>query len=185
VRSESILWTSSLNDALFSFPLVALAFLSQFNMLAVHASLANPTRARVLAVINRAILCCTVVFSLFGSAGYLYERASGGSAAKRARKGDVNYTASGAQRSERGKATSTTLLRSRSRALLRSHATSLARKGDVDYTASLALSRAASFARYFARAERRRQLHCFARALARCFVRTLLRSWSWSNPTLI
>ncbi|GMI23358.1 hypothetical protein TeGR_g4161 [Tetraparma gracilis] len=72
VRSESILWTSSLNDALFSFPLVALAFLSQFNMLAVHASLANPTRARVLAVINRAILCCTVVFSLFGSAGYLY-----------------------------------------------------------------------------------------------------------------
>jgi len=53
VREESILYTTSVEDALFSFPLVALAFLSQFNMLAVHASLENPTRARVLAVINR------------------------------------------------------------------------------------------------------------------------------------
>jgi amino acid permease len=72
IREESILTTSNIEDALFSFPLVALAFLSQFNMLAVHASLENPTRARVLTVINRAIIACTLVFTVFGISGYLY-----------------------------------------------------------------------------------------------------------------
>jgi hypothetical protein len=64
--------TSSPYDAAFSFPLVALAFLSQFNMLSVHASLKDPTRPRVTSVINGSIATCTALFLLFGAAGYMY-----------------------------------------------------------------------------------------------------------------
>ncbi|GMI45988.1 hypothetical protein TrCOL_g5832 [Triparma columacea] len=64
--------TSSPYDAAFSFPLVALAFLSQFNMLSVHASLKDPTRPRVTRVINGSIATCTALFLLFGAAGYMY-----------------------------------------------------------------------------------------------------------------
>ena len=70
---DDVLWsTSSWKDALFSFPLVALAFLSQFNMLSVHSSLINPTRPRLLKVIYGSIGTCTILFLLFGTAGYLF-----------------------------------------------------------------------------------------------------------------
>ena len=67
-----MLTTHSWSSATFSFPLVALAFLSQFNMLSVHASLTDPTRVRLLTVINGSTGICTVLFLIFGLAGYLY-----------------------------------------------------------------------------------------------------------------
>lgn len=70
---DNVVYTSSDPfDSLFSFPLVALAFLSQFNMLSVHSSLQNPTRKRLQSVIHLAIGACTVLFLAFGISGYLY-----------------------------------------------------------------------------------------------------------------
>ena len=71
-KNEAVLTSSDPFDSLFSFPLVALAFLSQFNMLSVHSSLQNPTRARLQKVIHLAIGACTVMFLAFGVSGYLY-----------------------------------------------------------------------------------------------------------------
>ena len=73
LNSETVMLTThSWSSATFSFPLVALAFLSQFNMLSVHASLTDPTRSRLLSVINASTGICTVLFLVFGVAGYLY-----------------------------------------------------------------------------------------------------------------
>ncbi|GMI14955.1 hypothetical protein TrLO_g10415 [Triparma laevis f. longispina] len=72
LKGNVLLVTDSVYDCTFAFPLIALAFLSQFNMLSVHASLYNPTRERLLKVIVACVGTCTVLFLLFGIAGYMY-----------------------------------------------------------------------------------------------------------------
>ena len=69
---QVLIYTDSPYDGFFSFPLVALAFLSQFNMLSVHASLKDPTRNRLITVIFWSVLTCTFIFLLFGTSGYMY-----------------------------------------------------------------------------------------------------------------
>ena len=69
-NDDALWYTTDIYSMLFTFPLIALAFLSQFNMLTVHSTLFDPTRPRVKTVINTSILTCMVMFLVFGSAGY-------------------------------------------------------------------------------------------------------------------
>ncbi|GMH84019.1 hypothetical protein TrST_g10466 [Triparma strigata] len=72
LEGNVLMVTESFYDCTFAFPLIALAFLSQFNMLSVHASLYNPTRRRLLTVIISCVSTCTILFLLFGISGYMY-----------------------------------------------------------------------------------------------------------------
>jgi amino acid permease len=62
----------SIAGCLYAFPIIGLAFLSQFNVISVHCALVDPTRRRVRRVIDDAILLSLVLMYVFGLAGYLY-----------------------------------------------------------------------------------------------------------------
>jgi len=62
----------SISGTLFSFPIITLAFLSQFNIISVHCALADPTRKRVRQVIDGAVGISFLLMYLFGIAGYLF-----------------------------------------------------------------------------------------------------------------
>jgi len=64
-------WTNDFSDVVFAFPIVGLAFMCCFNVLAVHGSLENPTRPRVRMVLHRSVGICVVLFSLVGFCGYV------------------------------------------------------------------------------------------------------------------
>ena len=52
-------WSTNIEDWIFAYPIVVLAFLCSFNVLSVHCSLVNPTRQRVKIVLdNSMLLCC-------------------------------------------------------------------------------------------------------------------------------
>jgi amino acid permease len=50
-----VLWSNSLDDILFAFPIITLSFLSIFNVLPIQGSLIQPSRGRILLVIDGAI----------------------------------------------------------------------------------------------------------------------------------
>ena len=62
----------SVHDLLFSFPLVTLAFLCHFNIIAIQNALKQPTRERTQKLIRYAILASFALMYTFGLAGYLY-----------------------------------------------------------------------------------------------------------------
>lgn len=67
-----VLWSNSLDDILFAFPIITLSFLSIFNVLPIQGSLIQPSRGRILLVIDGAIGSSFVITLLFGMSGYLY-----------------------------------------------------------------------------------------------------------------
>jgi amino acid permease len=72
-EEDSILYfTQQPSDILFAFPIIALSFLSHFNILSVQANLVQPTRERTRLVIRTAVLGCGFLMYLFGLGGYVY-----------------------------------------------------------------------------------------------------------------
>jgi amino acid permease len=67
-----LLWTSSIGDVLFAFPIIILSFMSIFNILPIQGALIQPSRGRVLLVIDGAVASCFLMTLPFGLAGYLY-----------------------------------------------------------------------------------------------------------------
>lgn len=67
-----VLWTGSLDDVLFAFPIITLSFLSIFNVLSIQGSLMQPSRGRILLVIDGAVGTSFFITLLFGMSGYLY-----------------------------------------------------------------------------------------------------------------
>jgi amino acid permease len=74
--SPLLLWSTSFGDILFSFPIIILSFLSIFNVLPIQGSLIEPSRGRMLLVIDGAVGSCFVLMLIFGLAGYVYAGAS-------------------------------------------------------------------------------------------------------------
>jgi amino acid permease len=66
------LWGDDLKDVLFAFPIIILSFLSIFNVLPIQGNLIRPSRARMLGVIDGAVVACFILMLIFGLAGYLY-----------------------------------------------------------------------------------------------------------------
>ena len=62
----------SVHDVLFSFPLVTLAFLCHFNIIAIQNALKQPTRERTQNLIRYAIGASFALMYTFGLGGYLY-----------------------------------------------------------------------------------------------------------------
>jgi amino acid permease len=67
-----LLWTTSLGDALFAFPIITLSFLSIFNILPIQGALIDPSRPRIKGIISGAVGSSFVLMWLFGVSGYLY-----------------------------------------------------------------------------------------------------------------
>eukprot|EP00980_Cylindrotheca_fusiformis_P016128 scaffold4790_cov98-Cylindrotheca_fusiformis.AAC.12 len=67
-----MLWTDSLEDVLFAFPIVTLSFLSIFNILPIQGSLIQPSRGRMVQVIDGAVGISLLITLVFGMSGYLY-----------------------------------------------------------------------------------------------------------------
>jgi amino acid permease len=67
-----LLWSSSFSDILFAFPIIVLSFMSIYNVLPIQGALTQPSRSRVLLVIDGAVGSCFVLTVVFGLAGYLY-----------------------------------------------------------------------------------------------------------------
>lgn len=67
-----LLWTSSMSDVLFAFPMINLSFLCVFNVLPVQAALMQPNRRRMQHVIDGALGTAFVIMVPFGICGYLY-----------------------------------------------------------------------------------------------------------------
>eukprot|EP00980_Cylindrotheca_fusiformis_P016126 scaffold4790_cov98-Cylindrotheca_fusiformis.AAC.10 len=67
-----LLWTSSVSDVLFAFPMINLSFLCVFNVLPVQAALIHPSRRRMQYVINGALGTAFLIMLPFGIYGYLY-----------------------------------------------------------------------------------------------------------------
>lgn len=61
----------SVQDALFSFPIVMLAFLCQFNVLSIQNTLQRPTRQRMAQVIGMSVGASLILMYLFGLGGYM------------------------------------------------------------------------------------------------------------------
>lgn len=73
---EILIVTSNLGDALFSFPIIMLSFLSSFNVLPIQSALIEPTKQRVSSVISGAVTACFALMYLLGLSGYLYAGSS-------------------------------------------------------------------------------------------------------------
>lgn len=65
-------WSTNFEDVLVAFPIFTLSFLSIFNVLPIQNALLQPTRLRMLLVIDGAMLSCFVLTLVFGLAGYIY-----------------------------------------------------------------------------------------------------------------
>eukprot|EP00577_Skeletonema_sp_RCC1716_P007079 CAMPEP_0113376668 /NCGR_PEP_ID=MMETSP0013_2-20120614/2750_1 /TAXON_ID=2843 ORGANISM="Skeletonema costatum, Strain 1716" /NCGR_SAMPLE_ID=MMETSP0013_2 /ASSEMBLY_ACC=CAM_ASM_000158 /LENGTH=561 /DNA_ID=CAMNT_0000258761 /DNA_START=89 /DNA_END=1774 /DNA_ORIENTATION=- /assembly_acc=CAM_ASM_000158 len=61
----------TVQDVLFSFPIVMLAFLSHFNILSIQNTLNRPTRQRMKNVTGMAIIASCLLMYLFGLGGYM------------------------------------------------------------------------------------------------------------------
>ena len=70
--SPLLLWSTSFGDILFAFPIIILSFLSIFNVLPIQGSLIQPSRGRMLLVVDGAVGSCFALMLVFGLAGYLY-----------------------------------------------------------------------------------------------------------------
>mmetsp|Transcript_16254 Transcript_16254/g.29356 ORF Transcript_16254/g.29356 Transcript_16254/m.29356 type:complete len:541 (+) Transcript_16254:338-1960(+) len=66
----------SLQDALFSFPILSLCFLCHFNIISIQNALHEPTRQRIQNLTKYAILASFLLMYSFGLGGYLYARSS-------------------------------------------------------------------------------------------------------------
>lgn len=62
----------SLQDILFSFPIVMLSFLCHFNIISIQNALRQPTRQRTRQMIQYALMASFLLMYLFGLGGYLY-----------------------------------------------------------------------------------------------------------------
>jgi amino acid permease len=72
ISKPVLLWTSSIGDVLFAFPMINLSFLCVFNVLPVQAALIHPNRRRMQGVIDGALGSAFVVMVPFGIFGYMY-----------------------------------------------------------------------------------------------------------------
>ncbi len=61
----------SVQDALFAFPIVMLAFLCQFNVLSIQNTLRRPTRKRMSQVVGMSVGTSMILMYLFGLGGYM------------------------------------------------------------------------------------------------------------------
>jgi len=62
----------TIQDVLFSFPIVTCAFLCHFNVNSIQNSLSKPTRQRMQRLLQYTIITCFAVMYLLGLGGYLY-----------------------------------------------------------------------------------------------------------------
>ena len=62
----------SLQDILFSFPIVMLSFLCHFNIISIQNALRQPTRERTRQMIQYALTASFLLMYMFGLGGYLY-----------------------------------------------------------------------------------------------------------------
>jgi len=72
VWSNIMLWSTNLEDILVAFPIISLSFLGIFNVLPIQNALIEPSRPRILLVIDGAITTVFTISLIFGLAGYLY-----------------------------------------------------------------------------------------------------------------
>jgi len=72
IPSSIKLWADTMDDVLFAFPIIILSFLSIFSVLPIQKDLIQPSRGRMLAVIDSAVFGCFLLMLTFGLAGYLY-----------------------------------------------------------------------------------------------------------------
>ncbi len=61
----------SIQDALFAFPIIMLAFLCQFNVLSIQNTLQRPTRRRMSQVVGMSVGTSMILMYLFGLGGYM------------------------------------------------------------------------------------------------------------------
>ena len=66
------LWPESSYNVFRALPIFVLAFMCHFNALEMHSELVNPTRTRLKRVIIITIAVSTIIYFLFGIAGYLW-----------------------------------------------------------------------------------------------------------------
>ncbi len=71
MRTQTLLISKDWGDILSSFPIFALSFMCQFNILSIHSELVNPTRERVKSVIGTSMGIGTVIYVLLCFFGYL------------------------------------------------------------------------------------------------------------------
>jgi amino acid permease len=72
IQEPLLLWSTSLEDVLFAFPIFTLSFMSVFNILPIQGALLQPSRTRMQFVIHVAVGSCFVLMLLFGLGGYAY-----------------------------------------------------------------------------------------------------------------
>lgn len=78
IRTPAVTWqtvnwySTDIADWLFAYPIVALCFFCSYNVLSVHASLVEPTRRRLRAVLDRTMIICWLLFYAVGLGGYLF-----------------------------------------------------------------------------------------------------------------
>ena len=61
----------SIQDALFAFPIIMLAFLCQFNVLSIQNTLQRPTRKRMSQIVGISVGTSMILMYLFGLGGYM------------------------------------------------------------------------------------------------------------------
>lgn len=61
----------SVQDALFAFPIIMLAFLCQFNVLSIQNTLQRPTRKRMSQIVGMSVGASLLLMYLFGLGGYM------------------------------------------------------------------------------------------------------------------
>ena len=61
----------SLQDSLFAFPIIMLAFLCQFNVLSIQNTIQRPTRKRMSQIVGMSVGTSMVLMYLFGLGGYM------------------------------------------------------------------------------------------------------------------
>ncbi|KAG5175402.1 transmembrane amino acid transporter protein-domain-containing protein [Tribonema minus] len=71
-RKQAVAFTSNASQILGAFPIMSLAFMCQFNILSVHASLVNPTRERLKGIIHSSLGAGGSIYLALGFLGYFY-----------------------------------------------------------------------------------------------------------------
>jgi amino acid permease len=69
--SKDLIYFAGYRDALFSFPIIGVSFLCQFNILPVHEELQEPSRRRLKMVIHSTIGFCTLLYTTVATLGYI------------------------------------------------------------------------------------------------------------------
>ena len=65
-------WSMNLEDILIAFPIISLSFVGIFNVLPIQNALVNPSRSRILLVLDGSLMAVLTISLVFGLAGYLY-----------------------------------------------------------------------------------------------------------------